>query len=438
MLVTEKGDLMARLNRTGPARVSPVIIVMGAAIVGLALRVCAQPAFFQGLGVLPGRTSSVPVAMSADGTVVVGISEIAPCRWTAATGTTPINGLGGYAAVGIASGDGSVWVGGGGEAIRWTEATGPVAQGVPNGWDASWGVAVSRSGQVMIGGLERTTNRQCVGQHGTFYLREHRAFVQSEPQGAMNILSPLGGFASSFARSVSGDGSAVAGFSSHEWCGGIGATEACVWIGANRRSLHPILDQTIATGVSDGGAVVVGGGTTTGFPAWGRAFRWTDAEGMVDIGVLLPGMHSMATAVSADGSTIGVRVYDGSYTAFIWDQTNGMRRLEVALSGLGVNVEGWTDLFPSILSADGRTIAGTGLSPLGRSEGWVGFLGEPVAMCYANCDGSTAEPVLNVNDFVCFISGFAAADPHADCDHNMSLNVNDFVCFQTAFAAGCP
>jgi hypothetical protein len=60
------------------------------------------------------------------------------------------------------------------------------------------------------------------------------------------------------------------------------------------------------------------------------------------------------------------------------------------------------------------------------------------ATCYANCDNSTTLPVLNVNDFVCFQSRFAAADPYADCNHDSSLNVNDFVCFQSAFAAGCP
>jgi hypothetical protein len=58
--------------------------------------------------------------------------------------------------------------------------------------------------------------------------------------------------------------------------------------------------------------------------------------------------------------------------------------------------------------------------------------------CYANCDNSTGSPVLNVNDFVCFQSRFAAADPYADCNHDSALNVNDFVCFQSAFAAGCP
>jgi hypothetical protein len=70
--------------------------------------------------------------------------------------------------------------------------------------------------------------------------------------------------------------------------------------------------------------------------------------------------------------------------------------------------------------------------------------------CYANCDGSTTAPVLNVEDFSCFINEFAAAQllPHeqqlthyANCDESTTapvLNVEDFTCFINAFAQGCP
>jgi hypothetical protein len=61
--------------------------------------------------------------------------------------------------------------------------------------------------------------------------------------------------------------------------------------------------------------------------------------------------------------------------------------------------------------------------------------------CYANCDGSTTPPVLNVADFTCFLSKFAAGDPYANCDGSTTppvLNVADFTCFLSKFAAGCP
>jgi hypothetical protein len=60
--------------------------------------------------------------------------------------------------------------------------------------------------------------------------------------------------------------------------------------------------------------------------------------------------------------------------------------------------------------------------------------------CYANCDGSTLAPVLNVADFSCFLQRFAAGDPYANCDGSTQpplLNVADFACFLGQFAAGC-
>jgi hypothetical protein len=61
--------------------------------------------------------------------------------------------------------------------------------------------------------------------------------------------------------------------------------------------------------------------------------------------------------------------------------------------------------------------------------------------CYANCDASTASPVLNVADFSCFLTKFAAGDSYANCDGSPAapvLKVADFSCFLTKFAAGCP
>ncbi|MBL9031251.1 MAG: beta-propeller fold lactonase family protein [Phycisphaerae bacterium] len=68
-----------------------------------------------------------------------------------------------------------------------------------------------------------------------------------------------------------------------------------------------------------------------------------------------------------------------------------------------------------------------------------GDVGDPT--CYANCDGSTIPPVLNVNDFSCFLNKFGAGDPGANCDGSVVppvLNINDFVCFVNKFSTGCP
>jgi hypothetical protein len=74
--------------------------------------------------------------------------------------------------------------------------------------------------------------------------------------------------------------------------------------------------------------------------------------------------------------------------------------------------------------------------------------------CYANCDGSTTAPILNIDDFTCFINEFALAmsqlptlsQPmqwmqYANCDGSTTapiLNIDDFTCFINEFARGCP
>jgi hypothetical protein len=62
------------------------------------------------------------------------------------------------------------------------------------------------------------------------------------------------------------------------------------------------------------------------------------------------------------------------------------------------------------------------------------------ATCYGNCDGSSTAPVLNANDFNCFLNKFAAGDGYANCDGSSvapTLNANDFNCFLNSYAAGC-
>jgi FG-GAP-like repeat len=54
--------------------------------------------------------------------------------------------------------------------------------------------------------------------------------------------------------------------------------------------------------------------------------------------------------------------------------------------------------------------------------------------CYADCDLSGS---LSIDDFICFQTLFALADPTADCDASGNLSIDDFICFQTFFALGC-
>ena len=94
----------------------------------------------------------------------------------------------------------------------------------------------------------------------------------------------------------------------------------------------------------------------------------------------------------------------------------------------------------TITGTIGQADAGSGTGGSFACTG--GFWGvSAAAACYANCDGSTTAPVLNVLDFTCFLNRFAAGDGYANCDGSTTaptLNVLDFTCFLNRFAAGCP
>jgi hypothetical protein len=91
-----------------------------------------------------------------------------------------------------------------------------------------------------------------------------------------------------------------------------------------------------------------------------------------------------------------------------------------------------------------HTIAGWSGAALGAADYRIVLSGTCFvggAACYANCDNSTSAPILNANDFQCFLNKYAAQDPGANCDGSTAppaLNANDFQCFLNAYAAGCP
>jgi len=103
---------------------------------------------------------------------------------------------------------------------------------------------------------------------------------------------------------------------------------------------------------------------------------------------------------------------------------------------------GATGLYSFTIQPDGSfTQNGSLVSSQGTTPTYIAVWEPPSSVCHANCDSSTAAPILNVSDFVCFLNKYAAGDSYANCDSSTLppiLNVNDFVCFNTQFAVGCP
>jgi len=98
-------------------------------------------------------------------------------------------------------------------------------------------------------------------------------------------------------------------------------------------------------------------------------------------------------------------------------------------------------VFLQWIVTDAAAPGGEALSAVARLPIFCGSSGCPAPCGYANCDGSTVPPVLNVSDFLCFLTKYSAGDSYANCDGSTAppvLNVSDFTCFLNKYSAGCP
>ncbi len=163
---------------------------------------------------------------------------------------------------------------------------------------------------------------------------------------------------------------------------------------------------------------------------------------------LLPmngGTHGFADDINEAGIIVGsvvdLPVANGG--AAIWEHG---QIYEIASRVSNLAADGWDVLYRARAINDRGQIVGYGSRQVEPTR-WDlrGFLLTPVTVCPANCDGSTVTPVLNIADFTCFLTKFAAgcADPaacYANCDGSTGspfLNVADFTCFLGRFAQGC-
>ena len=95
--------------------------------------------------------------------------------------------------------------------------------------------------------------------------------------------------------------------------------------------------------------------------------------------------------------------------------------------------------------AGGVLVAGATSGSLGgpNAGGWDAFLARyEIDSCYADCDQSTGNGVLDIFDFLCGQNSFVLGQSYAcDCDTstgNGVCDLFDFLCFQNAFVGGCP
>jgi hypothetical protein len=213
----------------------------------------------------------------------------------------------------------------------------------------------------------------------------------------------------------------------------VGQYHASLWNGtaASWVDLSPLgSTSSRALAVYDGRQVgwASFGGTNQYAGLWnGTAASWVNLNPAGAIG-------STAFAVWA-GRQAGWASVDNTVRAGIWSGTAASWEALPLVSG----DQSWGGAYALSIWSDATSISVVGYggnSATNRTEAllWT----RPV--CYANCDRSSAVPMLNIGDYVCFLSAFVAGDGYANCDGSTTspvLNVQDFACFVSRFMAGC-
>lgn len=356
---------------------------------------------------LSGTSGWSGVRVSADGNVVATVVYApgfvpdavprAAARWTAATGTTVIQPdlPGNYPVVGM-SFDGSVIYG---ESWRWTAASGaidvlpwlrnPLGQQTRILFGCAW------DGTTLVGveGIYPNDSDMVRWPQGIFGPRQTLPRAAQFPEGYF------------FFNTISGDGQVLGGMARRPATSPTGAdTYAAVIVTANGATLLTSESGGEGvTGLSVDGSVAVGYTTFVGSAGPRlRAFRWDATNGVVllDTGVAFSDA-SYARSTNLDGTVVvGDYLVLGqpNTRAFLWTSTNDfvdLREELVVNYGLANELAGWQLLVATDVSADGRTVVGQGINPLGCEQAFVvRFPAVPgAAVAYGPRCSSSAGPL---------------------------------------------
>jgi len=408
--------------------------VLGGLLLTAAARpLSAQPfdePFFTGIGNLgSGTRTSYAMGISASAAVTTGDSGVPAWYPYEAVYWTPEEGL-------VSLTPGVYSAGGGGnnglgtvleghfvytqltttEAFRWTKAGGAVAIGdLPGGRFRSNATGVSVRGEIIVG-VSGSDNG------------DWEAFRWTAATGMAGLGDLPGGQFVSSASAISADGLVIVGGSTSEnggeayrWT----AVGGMVGLGDLAGGSH----NSSATAVSADGTVVVGNGYDADRQ---RGFRWTEQTGMVALPKINPDDYSRFYGVSWDGNfAVGTNGY-----AICWTPEGGTRYLSDVLAEHGVVVpEGWTLNNAQAVSADGRTIVGTGTNhdPVVHTEGFVAYLGPA---CRADYDESGS---VNTADVIAYLGAWSQRSIFADWNYDGYIDTRDVIGFLGEWVAkpGC-
>ncbi len=234
-------------------------------------------------------------------------------------------------------------------AFRWTEAGGVETLGTLGGGEneESYANAVSDDGAVVVGLSEDTVSS------GGSLSSTNLAFKWTA-SGGMVSLGTLDGDKASEANGISGDGKVIVGSSSD----GMGGNTAVFWTDAGIQSLGSTKNSSFAHDASDDGSVIVGSQSS----GRNRAFRWTAAGGITELGLIGAGLDNTAYGVSADGLVVVGQAStssSGTQRAFRWTEADGMITVEDWLRNNGATIATDITQQAKATSCDGSVVVGT-------------------------------------------------------------------------------
>jgi uncharacterized membrane protein len=135
-------------------------------------------------------------------------------------------------------------------------------------------------------------------------------------------------------------------------------------------------------------------------------------------------------AISDDGGTVVGQMYNtsnGNTAGYVWKRSTGFLPVKEYLASLGWDVSGW-NLMNDVtgISADGRTIVGTGRSQ-GVTVGWRATNAIPPA-CDGDFDGNGS---VNTADLTAFLAAFGTCPGGSGYRINLNVDESD-PCITTA------
>lgn len=341
------------------AVINPLVAVAGSTITSLAP--------------VQGQNVSGGLALSADGSVVVGFSGSQfpgrhATRWTGANWAPQDLGTAQGQSDGIlygAADSGNAAFGWAQVAnnfvpFRWTSQSG--IQNLPTPWNDSRARAISPDGSFIVG----------EARPGNFTVPIRWTGINAPsqlplPQGSLSGRATVAGRAGNILGSAGAAGTTAL----VRWNSATNAVSAIA-------TFAPNVDGAPFAASADE-SVIAGVRVAIDQPFTTLPWRWTAQGGLEDLPLPAGFVSGNVWGSSSDGAVLVGDVYDANFTNYrgvVWSDS-GVQTIESYLTGFGIDMTGWTIGTCHGISQDGMTLVGVGLNPEGQTRGWVAVIPAP-------------------------------------------------------------